>query len=73
MFSLFVNQDKGALKLWVAMELCSGGSVTDLAKRMRPKALPEPVGIITAFFHINNNEASHPPMVKWRMHSLFMV
>jgi len=42
-FGVYLAKDKGALKLWVAMELCSGGSVTDLAKRMRPKALPEQV------------------------------
>lgn len=28
-------------KLWLAMEFCGGGSVTDLAKNMLPKRLPE--------------------------------
>ena len=37
------RKDDGLLKLWVAMELCAGGSITDLAKRMRPKPLPEHV------------------------------
>ena len=30
-------------KLWLVMELCEGGSVTDLAAAMSPKTLPEPV------------------------------
>lgn len=29
------------IKLWLAMEFCSGGSVTDLAKAVKPKVLPE--------------------------------
>lgn len=29
-------------KLWLAMEFCGGGSVTDLAKKALPKQLPEP-------------------------------
>jgi hypothetical protein len=28
-------------KLWLAMEYCGGGSVTDLAKKMEPKRIPE--------------------------------
>ena len=40
---IHVIQDDNLLKLWVAMELCSGGSITDLARRMKPKPLPEPV------------------------------
>lgn len=30
-------------KLWLVMEFCGGGSITDLVKKMVPKKLPEPV------------------------------
>eukprot|EP00039_Didymoeca_costata_P001874 m.55852 g.55852 ORF g.55852 m.55852 type:complete len:776 (+) comp11007_c0_seq1:213-2540(+) len=30
-------------KLWLAMEFCGGGSITDLCKNLLPKKLPEPV------------------------------
>jgi serine/threonine protein kinase len=32
-------------KLWLAMEFCGGGSITDLGKKMLPKQLPEAVVI----------------------------
>lgn len=35
--------DHGVQKLWLAMELCDAGSVTDLAKCILPKRLPEPI------------------------------
>lgn len=38
-----VKQPHGPDKLWLAMEYCGGGSITDLAKKIQPKRLPEPV------------------------------
>lgn len=44
-----VKPDSGAAvklpmpKLWIAMELCSAGSITDLAELSKPKPLPEAV------------------------------
>ena len=37
------EQDGKQDKLWVAMEMCSGGSITDLAKKLAPKHVPENV------------------------------
>lgn len=36
-----VKSDGEADKLWLAMEYCGGGSVTDLSKKMQPKRFPE--------------------------------
>lgn len=36
-------------KLWLVMELCEGGSVTDLAVEMQPKVIPE--NLIVYFLH----------------------
>ena len=49
-------------KLWLAMEFCGGGSITDLGKKMQPKLLPEAVVAYVlrealqglAYLHANN-------------------
>lgn len=38
-----VKQPMGPDKLWLAMEYCGGGSITDLSRKLQPKRLPEPV------------------------------
>jgi len=40
-FGVFLARDAKQDKLWVAMELCAFGSVTDLSKKLKPKLLPE--------------------------------
>lgn len=36
-----VKQPSGPDKLWLAMEYCGGGSITDLSRNVHPKRLPE--------------------------------
>jgi hypothetical protein len=44
-FGVYLAKEDKQDKLWVAMELCSGGSITDLSKKMNPKLIPEQVFI----------------------------
>lgn len=56
---------KNGHKLWLAMEFCSGGSVTDLAKAIKPKLLPEPViayfvhETVVALMYLHTNNVIH--------------
>ena len=43
-----MQQDASRPKLWITMELCDAGSITDTAKRSAPKHIPE---LVREMFH----------------------
>eukprot|EP00040_Diaphanoeca_grandis_P032970 m.200843 g.200843 ORF g.200843 m.200843 type:complete len:825 (-) comp32777_c0_seq1:194-2668(-) len=60
-----VKQNGGPDKLWLAMEYCGGGSITDLATKMQPKRLPEMAfkfvlrETLKALIHLHGNGIVH--------------